>query len=80
MSRSCWRRTWKEFGERRYVLRQKMADRWCVAMYGWPSPGLGRYYKRQLSKARRHYYKMIDIGIRARYPAGIEAECNYKTW
>ena len=42
--------------------------------------GNGRYWKRQLSKARRRYWKMLLRFGYARYPTRIEREVNYKGW
>lgn len=52
----------------------------------WGSPGLGRYCKRQLSKARRRYWKeMVErqywldgVEPHPRTPLRWESECNWK--
>jgi hypothetical protein len=41
----------------------------------WPGPGVGRWWKRRLSKARRRWQDSHRRGL-----ASAEAECNYKTW
>lgn len=53
---------------------------WCDR---WYTPGIGRYYKRQLSKARRRQARLElegdyrRAGSRGRW---AESECNYKRW
>ncbi len=51
----------------------------------WNTPGIGRYWKRQLSKARRRAWRQgradrgEDIGgYRGQH--AYETECNYKSW
>jgi len=50
----------------------------------WNTPGIGRYWKRQLSKARRRNFKQgrvergEDIGYRGYH--AYQSECNYKSW
>ena len=46
----------------------------------WPNPHIGRYWKRQLNKARRKYIKLELRGIRGREPVYLESMVNYKTW
>jgi len=52
-------------------------EHWQVC---WPNPKVGRYWKRQLSKARRRHIKLTLRGIRAKEPTHYESEVNYKTW
>ena len=42
--------------------------------------GMGRYWKRQLSKARRRASKAEIDGRKVRGLAGIESEVNWKGW
>ena len=49
----------------------------------WYAPGIGRWYKRQLSKARRRSAALELRGdYRRAYSRGTwtESECNYKRW
>lgn len=51
----------------------------------WNTPGIGRYWKRQLSKSRRRSFKQGREwrGERDgcyRGQAAYERECNYKSW
>ena len=47
-------------------------------MNTWSGIGIGRWYKRRLSKARRRYAKqMIKFG-RGKSPANVETEVNWK--
>ena len=46
----------------------------------WPNPHIGRYWKRQLSKARRRFAKQILLWGRGKEPLHYERECNWKTW
>ena len=46
---------------------------WCTT---WPKAHIGRYWKRQLSKARRRHAKTGRPGGLLHY----EGMCNYKTW
>lgn len=51
----------------------------------WPGPGIGRFWKRQLSKSRRRYARALcryEAGHTTRMPRiswGIESIVNYKT-
>ena len=46
----------------------------------WPdSPGVGRFVKRQVSKARRKYVRMQLMGHPVRMSINVERECNFKT-
>jgi len=46
----------------------------------WPNPHIGRYWKRQLSKARRRFAKQMLLWGRGKEPLHYERECNWKTW
>lgn len=46
----------------------------------WPGVGNGRYWKRQLSKARRRYARMLLRGFKPKPAKRVESECNYKTY
>lgn len=46
----------------------------------WPGPGVGRYWKRKLSKARRKHAKEQLNGRRGKEPTAIESEVNWRTW
>lgn len=48
--------------------------------WGWPSPGMGKWYKRRLHKARRQWYKARLRGQRGKEPVGLESEVNWKSW
>ncbi len=63
------RRTWKEFGKRIQVVNGSVCGR-------WGSRGEGRYWKRQLSKARRKAWKIGNERSRVKY----ERICNWKNW
>ena len=41
----------------------------------WPNRGIGRYWKRLLSKRRRKWQDVHQRGL-----ANIESTVNYKTW
>lgn len=42
--------------------------------------GMGRFWKRQLSKARRRYAKNLLKYGRGKEPVGLESEVNWKGW
>jgi len=42
--------------------------------------GIGRYWKRILSKARRRYAKAELRGERGKEPVGLESTVNWKSW
>jgi len=47
----------------------------------WPNEHVGRWCKRQLSKARRRYARALLNGDRhPRSSVYWECECNWKTW
>ena len=46
----------------------------------WPKRRVGRYWKRQLSKARRRFAKQVLRHGRGKEPTRYESECNWKTW
>lgn len=46
----------------------------------WPGVGIGRFWKRQLSKARRRHIKAELDGRRGKEPTHYEGMVNYKTW
>lgn len=46
----------------------------------WPGRRQGRFWKRQLSKARRRYARQLIRFGRGKEPTWYERECNYKTW
>ena len=48
---------------------------WKQAWYG---RGMGRWYKRRLSKARRRYARQLIRFGRGKSPANVETECNWK--
>lgn len=57
---------------------------WYVGLI-WNTPGIGRYWKRQLSKSRRRAWKQGRwyrdekfSGYRGQH--AYETECNYKSW
>lgn len=43
-------------------------------------PGNGRWWKRQLSKARRRYINALLRSGRGKEPIGLESEVNWKGW
>ena len=58
---------------------------WGTFSQLWPAEHVGRYWKRQLSKARRRFAKQLcRDGERAyRHARGLayyETQANYKTW
>jgi len=59
-----------------------MGNRQLNKLYDWQSiwygRGQGRYWKRQLSKARRRYAKMLIWFGRGKEPTHYESECNWK--
>lgn len=70
---STYRVTWKKFGRRNRGAFHYMNQ--------WPGIGQGRYWKRRLSKARRHAWKNeVFYEHRSRNLAGIERMVNWKTW
>ncbi len=65
---------------RRFYANDPYYIRWCGR---WYTPGMGRYWKRQLSKARRRRAALELAGdYRRAYSRGLgyETECNYKRW
>jgi len=46
----------------------------------WGRPGTGRWWKRQLSKARRRYARALLAQGRGKEPVRYERECNWKLW
>ena len=48
--------------------------------WGWPGIGIGREWKRRLSKARRKFVKMRLRGYHGKEPIRLESEVNWKTW
>jgi hypothetical protein len=44
----------------------------------WSGEGIGRFWKRQLAKARRRYIKAVLRGEKGKYPFRYERECNWK--
>lgn len=60
--------TWKEFGKR--------IDTHVNFTGRWGSRGEGRYWKRQLSKARRRAWKYGHEGALIKYGR----ICNWKNW
>lgn len=62
------RKTWKEFGKR-ISSHASFTDRWS-------GRGIGRFWKRQLSKARRRAWK----DPHKRGLMNYEHECNWKSW
>lgn len=68
---NTYRFTWKHFG------RKNRAPSWSSQ---WPGIHQGRYWKRKLSKARRRAWKSEVLYGHYRSTAGIERECNWKTW
>jgi len=68
-----YRFTWKHFGRKNRAVH---------FMQIWPGRHQGRYWKRQLSKARRRAWKEeVFLGRgNPRGLAAIERECNWKTW
>ena len=71
---NTYRVTWKKFGRRNRGIE---LGNW---MGIWPGRGNGRYWKQQLSKARRRAWKSEVLYGRYISTAGIERECNWKTW
>jgi hypothetical protein len=78
--------TWKEFGTRRSRFGSYFRDPdnyevkvgdWVGS---WPNQHIGRWWKRQLSKARRRYIKHTLRGIRSKEPTGYESVVNWRTW
>lgn len=65
------KKTWKEFGKRYWAPSFT-----CV----WPGEGVGRFWKKKLSKARRAQAKLELRGIKAKPTTGIEREVNWRTW
>ena len=59
---------------------RELQERPYWKQWGWGRPGTGRWWKRQLSKARRKYSKHMILYGRAREPLGWERECNWKLW
>lgn len=59
----------------------ELAKRHITFMETWGNKiGIGRYYKRRLSKARRRYAKdLIKFG-RGKEPTGLESEINWRGW
>ena len=45
----------------------------------WPE-GVGRYWKRKLSKARRKFIKSFLKFGRGKEPVDLESEVNWKLW
>jgi hypothetical protein len=69
---NTYRFTWKAFGRK---------NRAISFMQQWPGRHQGRYWKRQLSKARRRAWKNeILYNHRPRSVDRYERECNWKTW
>jgi hypothetical protein len=69
-------RAWIEFEEKYPYLG-------CSAR--WSGAGMGRFWKRQLSKSRRRNAQSkirYELGIdsRLREQIGYERECNWKLW
>ena len=65
-------------GNRRYEM---LKEKYPWVRYGmiWNGRGIGRYWKRQLSKARRRHIKAILMGQEhPRIPKRYESECNWK--
>jgi hypothetical protein len=63
--------------------RRFVKDRMNKAIPGkyvlmWSGPGVGRFWKRQLSKSRRRAWK--QYGIEGKPITCYENECNYKNW
>lgn len=54
------------------LFRCRQSDTWRN------KPGLGRWWKRQLSKARRRYVKQVVNLGRGHEPTGYESEVNWK--
>lgn len=77
MSRSRYKRGWKEFGSRR---EKTLAQVWFGWAGTWNAAGNGRFWKAKLSRARRKYYKLLDKGYKVKYPTSLETEVNYKSW
>jgi len=51
-----------------------------VRYAGWRNrTGLGRYWKRKLSKARRRYAKDILRGLRGKEPVNLEGRVNWRS-
>lgn len=46
----------------------------------WNSRGEGRYWKRQLSKARRRFSKMLIYFGKGKSPSHYESEVNWRGW
>lgn len=69
-----YKKTWKEFGDRPAPPHVTFTEMWSN------TPGMGKWYKRQLSKARRRYIKFTLLGIRVKEPTGWESEVNWKAW
>jgi hypothetical protein len=46
----------------------------------WPNVGVGRYWKRRLSKGRRKYSKMILQHGRGKEPTYLESMVHMRTW
>jgi len=70
---STYRFTWKHFGRK---------NRAPGYMCQWPGHKQGRYWKQQLSKARRRAWRE-EVFLGRTNPRGVvryERECNYKTW
>ena len=69
-----WRQRYKRGGYPAYVHFGQI----------WNTPGAGRYWKRQLSKARRRNHKQgrpergEDAGYRGYH--AYQSECNHKSW
>lgn len=58
-------------------MKKKYEPKWTCR---WPGVGVGRYWKRQLAKARRRYIKALLRGDRGKEPTHLESEVNWRTW
>jgi hypothetical protein len=59
-------------------MGRRFRDNQPLWKLSWSNAGVGRYWKRQLSKSRRRYIKSFLLFGRGKHSTHYETECNYK--